>query len=171
MIRKINLSLLLLCGVILFTSCEKSNLPQDLPGLCPCTITITQEGTPANEINISFIPENPTKWIPFGSTNESGQAVVCTNGKYRGAPEGKYKLVLTKEISEKSKLGECPPIDDVDAHDAWMEKAAKEKRAVYSSIASKYTNIKTTDLEIDIRKGENQNFSFEIGPEVNIKIR
>lgn len=92
---------LALIVLALFASgCGGSNDPKPLP-LFPVTGTVTLDGKPLADANITFIPVGGT--FGSGSFARSG-----ADGKYElqspgaekkpGAPEGEYKVIVSREV-------------------------------------------------------------------------
>ena len=86
-------STLLLCG------CGDSSRPKDLPSLFSCTVLVIQDGKPLEEARVELHTEGEQKYVPVAYTNESGIAVMQTHG-FPGAPIGKYKITVSKNIED-----------------------------------------------------------------------
>lgn len=154
---------LLLGGFLIVTilceGCCFEKKPGGLPKLRSCTITITQEGKPAEGISIMLAPTSgrDCPWAVTGNTNSSGVARIVTHGKYGGAPEGQYKIMLSKQ-----------DMDGFDPNSLERPSAAKPM-IIYSLIDTQYTDLNTSPLTIEVgRHGANE--SFEIGPAVREQI-
>jgi hypothetical protein len=99
---------------ILILGCSSQQLPDDLPKLYPCKITVTQNEKPLTGASVllhltdSSAGNGGKSWIPMGLTDENGVAVIKTNARYGGAPLGNYKILVNKTEREASKL-EPPP--------------------------------------------------------------
>ena len=122
--------------------------PAGLPNLVPVTITVTQDGQPLADASISLEPADDAKnWFAGGMTNSSGQVAIATYGTNKGAPIGKYKVVVTKTINEG--------LDMYNAAMAKDDKAAADKIDVkiFSCVEAKYGDAKTTPLALEIVKG------------------
>ena len=156
-------AIVLLCSV----SCSKVQKPSDLPDLFPTTITIVQEGQPVEKATVNLLPEGNSKWFAGGLTNAQGVCKVRTQGKYDGAPVGKYDVVVYKTSILESETRKQPvPSDPVEAK-AYYDKVAKEEK-FFDSIELKYKKPTTTDLKIEIVAGKNEQ-KFDVGKPVNIE--
>ena len=78
-------------------------LPEGMPKLYPCTLTITQDGKPLEGASVILFSMDPniSKWASNGVTDSSGNVVMKTQGKYDGAAAGDYKVLVTKIIVEE----------------------------------------------------------------------
>ena len=142
--------------------------PSDLPKLSPCVITVTQDGLPLDGATVMLKSMSESQWFPGGQTDASGKVEIYTNGRYKGAPQDKYKIVITKTEVDPSKLGPAPPDDSPDYGD-WLEKSTAEVRNSYSLIEKQYTKVETTTLEIDVAGGKTEK-TVDVGKKVRDKI-
>jgi hypothetical protein len=137
-----------------------------LPKLTPVTLTITQEGQPLSGATVTLIAaDQPQTWYPTGITNEKGNVELFTNGKYKGAPKGKYKVTVTKIHTEPSQFG-TPLEEGQPGYEEWSAKVSQETRAAYSVVEKKFTDANTTPLEIEI---PSRTSSFDLGKTVKDK--
>ncbi|MDR1493851.1 MAG: carboxypeptidase-like regulatory domain-containing protein [Planctomycetaceae bacterium] len=119
--------------------------PADLPPLKPCKITVNQDGKPLEGAVVTLVSKDAsTKYArSSGVTDASGTADMKTYG-YFGAPEGNYKMTVTKTGSEGGK-------ETADASGVVSTRGGKD----YSYVEKKYADIKSTPLEIEIHGKEN----------------
>lgn len=144
-------------------------LPEGLPKLVSASVKLTQDGAPLAGATVSLIDTaGSQQWYPGGLSDESGTIVLYTNGRYKGAPEGKYKVVVTKTETDPSKLGPAPSENDP-KYGEYMEKSANEKRDTYTLIDKKFGDAKNTTLEIEIKKG-GETPTLDVGKKVKVKI-
>jgi hypothetical protein len=166
---------LMFCSVILLTisitGCQSgSEIPADLPKLNPCKLTITQEGSPLEAASVTLrLVGGTQQWYPSGQTDSSGNIDFYTNGRYKGVPAGKYKIVATKFETEPSKLPPAPPEDDP-KYGKWLEQSQQEVRANFQLIEQKFTKAETTTLEIDVTDGKETTGTFDVGKKVRNKM-
>ncbi|MDR2705158.1 MAG: hypothetical protein LBC02_05200 [Planctomycetaceae bacterium] len=167
----------LFCIAILFVTilgCSSQQLPEDLPVLYPCKITVIQDGQPlAGASVILQLTENVSahggkSWIPMGLTDENGVAVMKTNARYNGAPLGKYKILVNKTEREPSKLEPAPP-EDSPLYTKWLEKSQEEKLYEFGLVEAIYTDAQKTPHDIEITKNTNQK-NVDVGKTVRNKI-
>ena len=143
-----------------------------MPKLQPTTIIITQEGAPCAEANVQLIKKDDLnyKWLAGGTTDASGRCVIKTLGKFVGAPEGDFSVVVYKTIRTESETRKNvpQPTDPAEAQ-AWVAKVAEEEKET-DEIDPKYKKFNTTDLTISIVKGKNEQ-TFDVGPKVSIEVK
>ena len=82
--------------------------PDGFPPVFPCKVTVTKEGKPLADVSVILMPEQAGgAHASGGKTDSSGVAVVRTNqANYlaAGAPEGQFKIILTKPVEPEGKL-------------------------------------------------------------------
>ena len=150
----------LLMVVCMLLGCGQ-RLPKDLPPLYPCTLLIAQNGVPLERAAIILeyvegtVPAGGQIWFPQGVTDKNGNATIRTNGRYDGAPLGRFKIVVTKLEPDYSRLGPQPSEDDP-KYDAWMNRKGTEDFPIFLLVEKQYTESATTPLEIEINKGKNE---------------
>lgn len=124
-------------------------LPPGLPRLTSTTLILTQEGTPLGGATVTLFSGEQQTWYPTGISDPNGRVELYTNGKYKGAPSGKYKMTVTKIYTEPSKHG--PALEEGQAgYEEWLAKVSKETQESYSVVEKKYADVNTTSLEIEI---------------------
>lgn len=158
-------SVLVLCG------CGSGvPLPDDLPRLVPCKLTFTQENEPLAAATVFLQPlDEDNRWFPGGQTDERGTVDLFSNGRYRGAPAGRYKIIVTKNESDASKLPPSPDEGDP-GYEEWLKKVEKETLPTYSLVEKRYSAASSTPLEIEIGDEKNIEKSFEVGKKVRVRL-
>ena len=143
-------------ALLLLSGCGGQNRPSDLPPLYPCTVTVTQDGKPLGEGIVTFVSTDTSfKWAVFAQLNTSGTGKVFTQGLYSGAPEGEYKVVISKQETISEQIG--PAI--VRQGEFGEETTTPTILTVYSLVEKDYTDAATTPLSITVaRKGNDQKF-------------
>ena len=137
----------LLCLVALF-GCSRNDGLDGLPRLVPVTLTITQEGVPLSDAAVWLSDMSGDVQISVGgTTNSEGTVVLLTHGLHRGAPLGKYKVMVMK--AETVANPNMPP---------------GSGETLYSLVARQYTQPDTTPLELDIT--ESLTATFDVGKAV-----
>ena len=156
-----------LLATILLSGCGGPPRPADLPPLYPCTITVTQNGQPLSEAVVTLTSTAPSfKWAVFAQLDASGAGKVFTQGLYPGAPEGEYKVTVSKEVTVDEQTG--PPV--VRQGEFGEETITPLIAKVYSLVEKDYTDVATTTLSITIaKKGNDQ--KFECGKPVKELLR
>lgn len=148
--------------------CKKSNKPADLPPLYRCQLTFTQEGTPLENAGVILKSTDPSfKWAVGGITNAQGVVDVVTHGQFFGAPEGTYKVVVSKtEAIPDGTPKELPP--DVDP--ASIMTPSSGMVSIFTFVEKEYTDAETTPLTIEIKKGKNAE-TYECGKSIRELLR
>ena len=142
----LHLHFVILLAVLCFSGCAPS-LPEGMPPIYPCSITLTQEGVPLEGASAALIPEDTTLTFVFaGATTSDGSVEMYSHGKHRGVPAGKYKLIVTKNDHE----------------------IQNEKIWDVSLVDVKYTKPDTSPLQVEIADKKNK-FTFELGKAVRIQ--
>jgi hypothetical protein len=166
---------LMFCTVILLMisiiGCQSNGeIPADLPKLNLCKITITQEGLPLEGASVMLrLIGGTQQWYPSGQTDASGNIDFYTNGRYKGVPAGKYKIVVTKFETEPSKLPSAPP-EDAPKYGKWLEQSQQEIRANFQLIEQTFTKAETSTLEIEVTDGKEAVGTFDVGKKVRNKM-
>lgn len=142
------LILSLTCAVTIVGCAEKK--PDGMPDLNDVTIVLTQEGTPVEGATVTCVPVDASmkQWACGGTTDEKGTLVVMTRGSYKGAPEGEYKVTVSKSLAENMPQSESDPPGEF-----------------YRLVDKKYETTTTSDLTMTVVKGKNE-FSFDLGPAI-----
>ncbi|MDR0704031.1 MAG: hypothetical protein LBF88_03500 [Planctomycetaceae bacterium] len=147
------------CATIFsFTACSRKTSPSDLPELYPCKITVIQDGKPLADVNVVLQSTDKTAKYGYSSvlTDANGVAVLRTYGE-PGIPAGVYKIMLQKSVTEGEK----------ELTDASGMKY-KHGGTTFSLIDTKFTDMKTTPLEIEIRNAPNVQ-TIDVGKAVKTK--
>ncbi|MDR1493183.1 MAG: hypothetical protein LBT05_10735 [Planctomycetaceae bacterium] len=139
------LTTLLVC--VSLSGC-KQRLPEGMPPLYPCTITLIQDGKPLDQASIFFHASDPENfWALAGTSNAQGIIEMTTNGPYKGVPVGVYKITVEKVKSE-----------DVDAN----------RYSMFSFVDPQFGKRETTPIQIEIqpskKKGVNDQ-TIDVGKE------
>ncbi|MDO5581241.1 MAG: hypothetical protein Q4G69_08895 [Planctomycetia bacterium] len=167
MVKKLFLFALVMFSALLMGCGEP--LPEGMPRLIPCELTLLQEGKPLVGATVSLLPEkDQARWNLVGITNESGTANILANGKYKGVPEGKYKIIIIK-VETEAGTGPAIPQAGEPGYDeavANLDKRPPAKR--FTLVEDKYSNPKDTPLAIDIPARGSVRQNIEAGKAVRI---
>ncbi|MDR0870596.1 MAG: carboxypeptidase-like regulatory domain-containing protein [Planctomycetaceae bacterium] len=137
----------ILCSLFIFLSgCAKQDKPEGLPELLPYELILTQDGKPLPGANVSLTAQPPGQWIVGGGTDDNGVAKIYTHGKFAGAPAGKYKVVITKTVTEGG------PTEADKNNPSYNGGSGK----IFSLVDKQFGDVKTTPLEVDVKAGENK---------------
>ena len=132
--------LFLLFSTLLLCGCGDSSRPKDLPTLFSCTVLVIQDGKPLDEARVEFHTEGGQKYVPVAYTDESGIAVMQTHG-FPGAPAGKYKITVSKNIED----------DVVYKTDENGEQAVASYNA-YKTVEDQHSSMATTPHEVEVNR-------------------
>ena len=161
-----------LCVAVLCVGCGPQ-LPSDLPKLYPTVVTVIQDGEPLSGATVTLINADPSGgWACVARTDTAGKATIMTNGMYKGAPEGTYKVTVSKQEVEQgdNPFADAPdPAVDQTAYQEWVMKnedriAAAQRRqpVTYDLVDPKFSSPTQTTLELTITPGKNQH-SLDVG--------
>lgn len=126
------------------------------PKLYPATGTITMDSKPVDGAEVVFASE--AGLLATGTTDANGKFSLQSAGK-PGAPEGTYRVTVTKSISSG------PPTTTMTPED--MAKMATENKMpkVESLLPAKYSVVQSTDLNATVTKDKSKNdFPFVLTP-------
>ena len=126
-------SLLLgLCLAIL--GCGSAPLPDGMPKLSSCVITVQSDGQPLEGVVVAFHHSDPAfRWAPGATTNAAGKAVMVTHGQYFGVVDGDYVITVSK--MERESFDPAKPPREI---------------KVYTLIDAQFSNPKTSPLKISV---------------------
>jgi hypothetical protein len=152
-LKRYNLFFSIVAGgvILLFSGCGQQ-LPDGMPTLYPCKITLTQEGKPAVNASVILHPivQGDKYWAISSFSDTNGVAVMSTNGKYKGVPAGTYKITVEKLQEEHLGAKGYYMVDFIDPQ---------------------YRTPDKTPLEIEVAESRSKNvFSFELGKEEQTRI-
>jgi hypothetical protein len=149
MLRQFIISITLL--VLFSVSGCKQQLPEGMPMLYLCTITITQEGLPLGGASVTLNPvetNNDKTWIPGGTTDSNGIVHVKVLGQYLGSPIGNYKVTIKKNGTEE---------------------VTSDSFYTLSFVEEQYTHPEKTPLEIEVT-ADGVRQTFDIGKRISRRI-
>lgn len=148
--------------VVTVLGCGDSGKPKDLPKLHPTTIKISLNGQPLEGAIVTLAAESDGKWLVSGLTESDGTVKLSTEGKYSGAPAGKYAVCVTKVEWVDGPTAKLPPPTDPAKLFVYNKRVADEKKDVMI-LAKEFANPKTTPLKMEVVSGKN-NQEFEVTP-------
>lgn len=131
-----------------FVGCGQK-LPPGMPPLTPCTITVTMDGKPVDEARIAFYSTD-LKFACSGFTGDTGTTRMMTDGKYRGVPAGKYKVLVTKIFVEERE------------YKGFLEEAKLPPKKREAIIDLLYEDEEQTPFEIEITQGKSASMTCEV---------
>ena len=155
--RSFKLFALMTLTLVLCVGCGPQK-PAGVPKLSPAKITVVKGSTPVKNANVFLVPDGAASgsWSVVGKTDETGVAVVKTtqgNWEGSGAPEGSYKIYLTKfaEIEEPDMPEDMDA--DEEAKKAFYEERAKRLAAAGNEIPPQMNAPETSGLAVTVGGG------------------
>ena len=148
------------------TGCSE-NLPADMPKLYPASVIVTQEGKPLAGAMVQLIPDDPanSSWGPGGTTDASGVVVLQTNGKYKGAPLGKYKVTVSKRVKDPH------PNPELAGGPEFRRYLAIDRNLkTYSYVEPQYGSIAETPLSIEVT-AKGKTYTVDAGKEIKTEAK
>jgi len=123
--------------------CSRGNdRPQNLPDLFPVNIRVLQQGEPVSDAFVRLIPvDSAMPWSCGATTTADGHAKIMTVGRFEGAPQGEYKVLISKL--------EMTPTIQADLSDLKSQKVSTST-AGFDLIEPKYSDIKSTPLTANV---------------------
>ena len=166
--RKVALLSLLAIVTLGVFGCGGPKKPSDLPELYPCKIKVIQDGQPLEGASVQLNdPEKTSRFVVGGVTDDKGVAEVKTDGKFKGAPAGKYKVLISKvfvpEIPD-----EVPP-EDPEARKEYDKKINELNAQQADTIDVKFKRPTQTPAEIEVTSGGVE-AEFDVGATVNVSV-
>jgi len=162
MFRNISVvSVLFICAFVF--GCNKNSIPT-----LPVEITITYKGEKVEGALVTLAPKikNGTQRAATGMTNAEGKAVVITPAGGKGAMPGDYKVTVMKTPLIGGNSQESVP--QYNTYEEAVAAASQDKQTTMPKIDPKhqlpvkYSAEKTTDLEITVAKGNENQWIFEL---------
>jgi hypothetical protein len=155
---------------IFLIGCKQGRVPPPgLPKLYQCTINLTQEGVPLSGASILLQPLSPPQgrnWTVSGFSDETGKAEIYTNGYFRGAPQGNFKVIVSKTETVTPTFPNIMPTDPRER--AKLERRIENETKIYKIVADKFSEPETTPLEMEIKGNTEQ--TFDVGSAIKKKI-
>ena len=102
----IRFSIVVLLFVVLAGCTGLPDVPEGMPPLVPCTVTVRVDKEPTEGVGVHFQPQvavnsDATSWPAGGKTDMSGRAVMKTAGHYKGVVPGEYVVSFQKHAPEE----------------------------------------------------------------------
>ena len=168
----------LLLTVLVVAGCGGPAKPDGFPKIHRCVLTFTQGGQPLQDakITLSSADGRNSRWPAAGNTDANGRAVIVTYGQFKGLPDGQWKVVIDKTVSEDEDGNPVLPL----THPApGQQLTEEEKKALYaerlerkymtvllySTVPLEYTSADTTTLQFT-QNGKTEQ-TFDLGEPVH----
>ena len=150
-----------------FVGCNDGR-PADMPKLHPVTLTFILDDVPLADAPVMLHSANEyRRWAVGGRTDAGGLVSLKTQGRYPGAPAGKYKITVDKVVQSGPPV---PPSSELPDDEEECKKIFDEidkKTATTRVVDEKFLDRKTTPLEYEVVTGKNEE-RFDLGKSVNI---
>lgn len=144
-----------------FLGCKGKDKPDGFPKIYPCEITVKQDGTPLPGASVVlFSDDGSNPWSIGGGTNNAGVAVIYTHGDFAGAPVGKYKVTISKNLIE----------DAPSKEDLANPNFAGPMGTAYDYVDLQYKSKTTTPLSMEVTAGKNAQ-DFDVGSAIREKVK
>jgi hypothetical protein len=138
---------LLLIGVL---GCAKGDTG---PALYPVTGTVKKDGKPLAGVSVSLVATNQKVGIALmGVTKDDGTFEIATGQGKKGAPEGTFKVVLSKGA------GAVP----ADPKDAYAGARKDPRQSAGDEIPKEWQSASTTTKTFDVKKGADNTLNIEL---------
>lgn len=116
------------------------------PPLQPVTGTLTIDGKPVSNVQVSFMPTDPTGPVASGTCDASGRYELYSGQANRkGAVAGSYKIVLNQ-------LSSSNPEDDTARYTSGSGGPPKQTTLPFPS---EFQQSSTSPKQVDVRVGSN----------------
>jgi hypothetical protein len=114
----------------------------------PARGIVTYKGKPLDNAAVTFMPLDDGKTVPArGKTDSVGSFVLSTYGDKDGAPVGKYKVLVSVNTAVEVEPGVLAP---------------EPEGGFKSPIPVKYNNVKTTDILVEVKDGDPNDFKIDL---------
>lgn len=165
--RRLFTSSVLLLLTAAFTSGCGESLPKGMPRLYPASLTVTQEGQPLEGAIVQLVSEATadSPWGAGGTTDASGKVNLHTNGKYKGVPLGKYKVTISKMVTDPHPH---PELKDGPEFRKYL--AILKTLKTYRVVELQYSVITQTPLTIEITK-EEKSYTVDAGKKIKTVVK
>lgn len=144
------------CALVAAIGCGGKPKPDGMPELIPATIVVTQEGAPLADATVTLVSaDGSCKWAVGGKTDAKGRAALNTHGDFSGAPEGNFKVGVSKveiKVKEGAVDEEGNPLQPTP--EQLKNPALLDARFVETTsvVPAEYENAQNSPLEVTISK-------------------
>ena len=144
--------------------------PADMPKLHPVSLTFTLDDTSLADAFVTlYSTDEQSRWAVSGRTDAAGCVSLRTNGRYPGAPAGRYKIVVDKverrgpPVPKESEL----PKDETERQKVFDE--IGKQTTIIRIVDEKFLSPQTTPLEYEVVAGDNEEI-FDLGKAVSVTL-
>jgi hypothetical protein len=150
---------LILCSV--FFGCQSKGVPT-----VPVEIVVTYKGEKVEGALVTLNPmaKDGSQRTAAGMTDVAGRVAITTPSGGKGAMEGDFKITVIKSPSIGGKQENVPQYA---SYEEVMTNAPKEEKKMGSDpfvhlLPVKYASEQTTDLQITVKKGNSNSWTFNL---------
>lgn len=140
-----------------FSGCESK--PADVPKTVPCKVVVKNGASPVAGVSVVLgITSGNSSWSVSGTTDSSGVAVMETTHlgwKGSGAPEGEYKITLSKTPTLERISGEEYGKMSAQEQEAYNNEQNKKLAALPREVPEFLGNFEETPLAITVSGADN----------------
>ena len=150
--------ILALFAVTLVALLGCSGEPQ-VAGVVPVTGTVKQKGSPLAGATVTFAPAGQTAGAraASGKTDDSGRFKLTTLKADDGALPGDYQVTVTKTET----IGKTYTIEEANEYYNKNQKSPPPPETKHL-LAEKYSKGTTSGLKASVKKGDKNDFTFEV---------
>ena len=149
---------------VCLSGCGGEKRPDGMPQLYPAVcVKVVQDGMPLEDATVSLRPNDKGfTWGIGGRTDAQGVAQLWTHGKYKGAPAGTFKVLVSKKVNEGEKeyIAALAQNDD--------KAAAAVKVQSFSCVEDKFGTESQTTLKLEITSSS-KILEVDVSPAVKIE--
>ncbi|MDR2643611.1 MAG: hypothetical protein LBC74_12540 [Planctomycetaceae bacterium] len=145
---------------LLFFGCNQNTIPT-----VPIKIVITYKGKNVDGALVTLNPviKNGTQRSAAGMTDTNGHAAISTPGGNDGAMEGDFKVTVmkTSSIGSTENIPKYTSYEEAAANSATTNKTM-DSQNIEHLLPIKYASENTTDITISVKKGNKNNWIFDL---------
>lgn len=124
-----------------------NNKPLEVKKTVPARGIVRYQGNPLKDAAVTFVPLDNATVSARGTTDSVGSFVLTTYSKDDGAPVGKYKVLVSVNLAKEIEPGVLAP---------------EPPGGFKSPIPIKYNNANTTDILLEVKEGDKNDFTIEL---------
>lgn len=146
------------CFLANVIGCGGKPVDPNRPKTVPATVTVTYKGAPVEGASVSFQTTEQGKRGAQARTDAAGKAAMWTFDPGDGVIPGTYKVTATKTEAAAA----APDADtDPKGYEEYI-KSGKGDQPPKHLLPKKYMTAQSTDLEVQVKEGGENNFNLEL---------
>lgn len=168
---KLKLFFVMMTALFFLPGCGEK-LPPGMEKLYPTKVVVKySDGTPVDNAQVTLHAENTASggkvWSHGASTDSQGQAVLFSDGIYKGVPVGQYKVVVSKIIIEGEDAPAPKLSPEESAADIPTSRSAKKPERV-AVVADQYGKVESTPLTATVEAKKENVITLDVGEKARI---